>query len=74
MAGDQGLEGSTLEMETTPLRGIDTVAMAPVITVPLGSSPVPRALRSTENTTEIFTKLVVVTNTSGTRPIKISAT
>ena len=37
MAGDQGLEGSTLEMETTPLRGIDTVAMAPVITVPLGT-------------------------------------
>jgi DNA-binding NtrC family response regulator len=37
MAGDQGLEGPTLEAEAAPVRGMGTASSAPVITVALGT-------------------------------------
>ena len=37
MAGDQGLEGPTLEAEAAPVRSISAPSSAPAITVPLGT-------------------------------------
>jgi len=37
MAGEQGLEGPTLDAEAAPVRAASTASSAPVITVPLGT-------------------------------------
>jgi DNA-binding NtrC family response regulator len=37
MAGDEGLEGPTMDIETAPPRTTQNAAQSPVITVPLGT-------------------------------------
>jgi DNA-binding NtrC family response regulator len=37
MAGEQGLEGPTLDAEATPVRGVSHASSTPAITVPLGT-------------------------------------